>query len=455
VVPAVVTTPNDLISAPSRTETTMTGVVPSLVGAARQPGLVQIFPRTLQAAATCWPLRKSSITLGRGAEADIQLDDPSVSRAHVQFELLDDGVRVTDLDSRHGTFVEASPARAVAKKASFGSVIRVGRTLLLVVENVGPYALPPQRISGNLLGTGRDVIGGPQLSEAWQQARQVSPLSHPVLILGESGSGKEAIARLIHASRPEPGPFVALNIAAIPEGLFESELFGHVKGAFTGAVAANQGAFREASGGVLFLDEVADLRRDLQPKLLRAIDQMRVRPLGAKDDVAVNVRVVAATSRDLQDLCTRGEFRLDLYYRLAGIVIQLPALRDRRDEIITIALHTLAQEHHDMQLSAPAAEALVVARWEGNVRQLSHALTHAAVRARAAGSNKILPEHLPELSVASELPDGPVTVDAIRSALASAEGNASKAAKALGISRATLYNILKREGIDPTTLRAK
>ncbi len=420
----------------------------------KQPGLVQIFPRALNEAPHCWPLRKQSITLGRGSEADIQVDDPSVSRMHVQLELLDDGARVTDLESRHGTFVEALPLRAASRKAPFGSIIRVGRTLLLLVPHVSPYALPPQRIAGSALGTQRDVVGGPALSEAWQQARQVGALAHPVLILGESGSGKEAVARLVHRSRSEPGPFVALNIAAIPDGLFESELFGHVKGAFTGASAPHVGAFREASGGVLFLDEVADLRRDLQPKLLRAIDQMRVRPLGSKDDVPVQVRVVAATSRDLQEACARGEFRLDLYYRLAGIVIRLPPLRERRDEIIMLALQMLAQDHPELELATTTVEALAVARWEGNVRQLQHALTHAAVRAQTSGSNKILPEHLPELTGTGERPaEAPIDADAIRAALAAADGNASRAAKALGISRATLYNILKRAGVDPTSLR--
>jgi len=249
------------------------------------------------------------------------------------------------------------------------------------------------------------------------------------------------------------GPFVALNIAAIPEGLFESELFGHVRGAFTGAVGMRLGAFREAIGGVLFLDEVADLALDLQVKLLRALDQMTVRPLGSSEDVPVDVRVVAATSRDIKDACSRGSFREDLYYRLAGIVIDVPPLRERRDDIVALALSMLKAEGDKFRLSALAAEALSLASWEGNVRELHHAITQASVRALSSERSKILPTDLPDLGALH--PHSQKTPGRVEAAVRNAGGNVSHAAKALGVSRATLYNLFKRYGIDPSALRAK
>jgi DNA-binding NtrC family response regulator len=450
-----VTQPRDPRAFVANTTSTVNDVPAVSREARKRPGLVQIFPRSLDAPPASWSLSGGAAVIGRGAEADVHIDDASASRSHARVELRDGALHVSDLDSRHGTFVDGSQQRGGARRITPGGVIRIGRSLFMLVADLAAHAAAPERVAGELLGVGHDIVGGPTSSQVWREARALADLTHPVLVLGESGSGKEAVARLVHAHRPKRGPFVAVNVAAIPEGMFESELFGHTKGAFTGAIDHHPGAFRAASGGVLFLDEVGDLRPDLQPKLLRAIDQMRVRPLGAKEEVAVNVRVVAATSHDLQAASARGDFRRDLYYRLAGTVVSVPPLRERRDEIVLLALFTLEQAHHGMQLSAAAAEALVLARWDGNTRQLHHALTHAAVRARSAGAPKILPEHLPPLELAGEplAAEGPVDAAAIRRALLDNEGNASNAAKRLGISRATLYNILKREGIDPATLR--
>jgi DNA-binding NtrC family response regulator len=468
-----VTKTSDPPSIPLHKTETVTGVKSVLAATLRRPGLVRIFPRDPAKGAQTWALGKGGLLIGRAAESGVWLEDASVSRQHARLELSGDGARVTDLGSRHGTFVEGQQVGSAAESVAYGSIIRAGKNILLLVEDIEPYAQPPHSITASFLGTRRGVVGGPALVQAWRQAQQVAALTQPVLVRGESGSGKEAVARLVHAHREKRGPFVAINIAAVPEGLFESELFGHVKGAFTGASHHHAGAFREASGGVLFLDEVGDLRADLQPKLLRAIDQMRVRPVGAKEDVPVDVRVVAATSQDLHELCAQGRFRLDLYYRLAGIIIHVPPLRERRDETMMLAQSLLASEHPDLELTAAAAEALCLARWEGNVRQLHHALTHAAVQAmassRASGLHeaaseakpadqrlRILPEHLPAQSLAAgERSNTPTDSDAIRQALVRANGNASHAAKLLGISRATLYNILKREGVDPAELRVR
>jgi DNA-binding NtrC family response regulator len=411
-----------------------------------------IFPRVLDASPVVWKIRKSAL-LGR--MGDVRLDDPAVSRKHAELKRAASGIRVADLESRHGTFVDGTAVGRDGVVAQYGSVVRVGDTLLLVVRNVDAYAVPFQRIAGGFLGTQRDMIAGPSLCHVWQRATQVADLAHPVLIQGETGCGKEAVARLIHVTRSKPGPFVALNVAAIPAELFESELFGHARGAFTGAVAPRAGAFREASGGVLFLDEIGHLRLDLQAKLLRVIDQMRVRSLGAKEDEPVDVRVVAAASHDLREACACGSFRTDLYYRLSGVVIDVPPLRERRDEVLAIASAAIAKEKRDFTLSIQAAEALVLASWPGNVRELSHALVHATVDAKATGSTEIQLEHLPALSSSDAESSEAVTPEVILAALRNTDGNSTNAAKKLGISRATLYNVLKRHGVDIAVERSK
>jgi DNA-binding NtrC family response regulator len=425
---------------------------------ATEPGLVAIFPRQLGQRPQTWPVPDEAI-LGRAAGAHVRLDDSSVSRRHAHLKAMPDGLAIADLGSSHGTFVDGHRVGVDGVLAAWGGVVRAGCTLLLVAKDVEEYAAPLCRTTAGTLGMQRDVIAGPTLGKVWQFAARVAARPHPVLVLGESGSGKEAIARIIHAKRERPGPFVALNIAAVPEGMFESELFGHVRGAFTGAATAHIGAFRAAHAGVLFIDEVADLRQDLQVKLLRALDQMCVRPLGSNEDVLISTRVVAATSQDLQGACARGSFRRDLYYRLSGIVIQVPPLRERRDEITALALAFLEQEETDVRLSVHAAEALTLARWEGNVRELHFALAQASVQALSSGATDILPEHLPQLNrshrqeTESEILE--LSPKVIEAAMEQASGNASLAAKYLGVSRSTFYNLLKRHGIAPTLLRAR
>jgi transcriptional regulator of acetoin/glycerol metabolism len=420
----------------------------------RRYGLVAIHPSDPERAPAAWTVRKS-LLLGRARDADIVLADATVSRRHARLTAIEDGIRVEDVGSNHGTFLDGKAVGANGAVARPGAVLRAGSSLLLVSDDLDAHAAPMRRIAAGFLGMPRDVIGGQALAAVWQQAAHVAGLTHPVLILGESGSGKEAVARLIHAMRAAPGPFVALNIAAIPDALFESELFGHVRGSFTGAISDRAGAFQQASGGVLFLDEVADLRPDLQIKLLRTIDQMCVRPLGSNKELVVSARVVAATSQDLRQACAEGRFRLDLYYRLSGIVLAIPPLRERPVDILALASCFLKQESAKLTLSVRAAEALVLARWRGNVRELYYAVARASVHAFTSGGNEILPEHLPELDAFDVHEEGPLTLEIVAAAIADAGGNASQAAKALGVSRSTLYNILKREGVPADGLRPR
>lgn len=359
---------------------------------------------------------------------------------------------MADLGSTRGTFVEGKRVDHHGVQADFGAVVRLGATLWLAVRDGETYRSAPRRLAASYLGLPRDVIAGPTLGRVWEQAIRMATMAAPVLVLGESGAGKEAIARLLHAAGPAKGPFVGLNVAAVPPPLFESVLFGHEKGAFTGAATAHPGAFREASGGVLFLDEVADLGLDLQAKLLRAIDLKQIRPVGARGDVNVDVRVVSATSRDLQAASADGSFRKDLYYRLAGMVVSVPPLRERRDEIVILARSTLDEEAPDLNLDAQAAEALVLGHWEGNVRNLRYAVSHAIGQAVAAGSKIIRVGNLPEIQPLAALV-GPMTEERVRAAMLGAEGVATRAATALGVSRATFYRLCKRLGIATDSLR--
>jgi transcriptional regulator of acetoin/glycerol metabolism len=416
-----------------------------------RPALVRIFPVLVdQPPVVCSMRRKCR--LGRDPSLDLVIDDGSVSRRHAVLSTSARGLRVFDEGSTGGTFVDGQRVGKAGVWADFGAVLRFGATLWLAVRDGEAYRAAPRRLAASFLGLPRDVIAGPTLSRVWDQTIRIATLAAPVLVLGESGSGKEAIARLLHATRAAKSPFVGLNVAAIPPTLFESVLFGHEKGAFTGAAAAHPGAFQEACGGVLFLDEVADLGLDLQAKLLRAIDLNQIRPIGARADVNVDVRLVSATSRDLAADCAAGHFRKDLYYRLAGLIVSVPPLRERRDDVLVLAQSILADEAPQLFLGAPAAEALALGQWDGNVRNLRYALSHAIGQAVAAECREIGVKHLPK-ERAPASPQGPLTKDQVRSAMADAKGVATRAAAALDVSRATFYRVCARLGIETDSLR--
>jgi transcriptional regulator with PAS, ATPase and Fis domain len=287
-----------------------------------------------------------------------------------------------------------------------------------------------------------------------------------VLVRGESGTGKELAARAIHElSERRAKPFVAINCAAVPEGLLESELFGHERGAFTGAEARRAGRFELADGGTLFLDEIAELRPPLQAKLLRVLQERSFERLGGTAPVRVDIRVVAATNRDLAAEIAAGRFREDLYYRLAVVDVLLPPLRERREDVLPTAHHLLARLRPAgaPRLSAEAAGALTLHDWPGNVRELANVLERALL---FAGSGEIAPEHLPpalrELCGREEADGGPaadgtgvrpgVSLEAVErelidKTLRSLGGNRTRTAEALGLSRRALLYKLKRYGI--------
>jgi two-component system response regulator HydG len=295
--------------------------------------------------------------------------------------------------------------------------------------------------------------------EVLKLAEHVAPTDSTVLIQGESGTGKEVVARYIHnLSNRADGPFMSINCGALPENLLESELFGHVKGSFTGAVRDKQGLFAAARGGTFFLDEVGEMPPSLQVKLLRVLQEREVIPVGATESIPVDVRIVAATNRDLEEEIRRGNFRSDLFYRLNVIALNLPPLRDRRDDLILLIENFLQQMGAESgaepkALASEALDAVMVYEWPGNVRELENALEHANVLTR---SNLIdvaaLPERITrrrkEPLVAERSLQNP-TLDVIERAyimwvLQVEGGNKTRAAEVLGIDPSTLYRKLSR-----------
>ncbi|WP_044558755.1 sigma-54 dependent transcriptional regulator [Azospirillum sp. B4] len=286
-----------------------------------------------------------------------------------------------------------------------------------------------------------------------------------VLITGETGTGKEVVARALHDhGKRAAQPFVAVNCAAIPSDLMESELFGHVKGAFTGATADRMGAFRQAAGGTLFLDEIGDMDLALQAKILRALQERAVTPIGGKP-LSVDVRVVAATHRDLRQQVREGGFREDLFYRLHVIPIHLPPLRERRADILPLAEAFLAQAGHKT-LDADAAARLVAYSWPGNVRELRNVVERVAVLVRGAvvtasdidflsPSDSPTPAGGPAAPPEGDLPAAVARLETamIRHALDRCAGNRTEAARLLGIQRTLLYAKMKRHGIEASEER--
>lgn len=314
----------------------------------------------------------------------------------------------------------------------------------LVVEN--QFLREDKAPDTGLVGT------SPAMQQLFESIRQVAPEKATVLIAGETGTGKELVARAIHAGSPRNhGLFVAVNCAAIPHEMLESELFGHEKGAFTGAIKDRVGKFELADGGTLFLDEITEMPMPLQAKLLRALQENIIERVGGNRPIAVDIRVVAATNRDPREAIKDGKLREDLYYRLNVFRIDLPALKARKSDIPSLAQHFLAKRRVD--ISQEAIDALTRYDWPGNVRELENVLERAAI---ISGNQTVLPKHLPNEMVSlaparvQEAPAAasslalPPAIEAlerqlITEALAATQGNKSKAAKLLEISERSLW----------------
>ncbi len=305
----------------------------------------------------------------------------------------------------------------------------------------------------------RFVAGSRAMQDVLELAARVAPLDTTVLVYGESGTGKEFIVRLIHDQSPRAAaPFVSINCAALTETLLESELFGHVRGAFTGAVRDKAGLFEVAGSGTIFLDEIGEVAPTVQAKLLRALQEREIRRVGAERNIKINARVVAATNRDLRAAVDAGTFREDLYFRLGAFIITVPPLRDRREDIPPLVHSFLVRAAERMKkdvrsVSADAMSGLMNYRWPGNVRELEHAVERAVILANGA---TIRPRDLPpEVTQKSRPRAGDDTLDlqtqeraSIERALERFGGNRKKAAEALNISTVTLWRRMKQYGLE-------
>jgi len=323
-----------------------------------------------------WLVDRDVITIGQQRSSDIFLDDPTVSRAHCEVARDRDGVLLRDVGSTNGTFVGAVRVREVYLTPE--TRFRVGQTELLFTPEDQVIEVEPYTESRFEALVGASLA----MRDVFAVLEKVAPTNLTVLVTGETGTGKELASRAVHERSTRVGrPFVVFDCGAAAEGLIESELFGHERGAFTGAVSSRPGVFEQAHGGTVFLDEIGELPIDLQPKLLRVLEQREVRRVGSGKVRKVDVRVVAATNRALREEVAAGRFREDLYYRLAVVEVSLPALRERQDDIALLVGHLLRRASHNphgIEGVVPEVERLFRAyHWPGNVRELCNVLERA------------------------------------------------------------------------------
>jgi DNA-binding NtrC family response regulator len=396
------------------------------------------------------------VRVGADPGNDIVIDDGFISSYHAHFFPKGARVFVRDLDSTNGTFI--GDMRVVEAEVQPGAEVRVGQSTLRVVgeekdepvdavDGDGPWSL------GDL------VTAEPAFAETFALIRKVAAHDASVCVLGETGTGKELVANALHAgSGRARGPMVALNCAAIPESLIEAELFGHEKGAFTGADKQRAGAFEQAHKGTLFLDEVGELPMDVQAKLLRALETRRVRRVGGANEIDVDVRIVAATHRDLPDRVAAGDFRQDLLHRLWVIPVKLPPLRDRPRDIVHLADHfakALSPKGKVPKVTDGASRALGRHPYPGNVRELRNVIQRALIlRAGEAieeGDIQFLPVSLADQAAMAGVYRRGMTMEeveraAFQGALACYR-SASEAARALGIPKSTFWRRARALGV--------
>jgi DNA-binding NtrC family response regulator len=398
------------------------------------------------------------VVIGKSRQCDVVLPDDSVSRQHVEIKRDGDHYRVVDLGSTNGTFIDnAKVADAFLKP---GDVLGVGKVQLRFLPRDARAELLPsdQERFGEVIGKSlsmRKIFG---------VLERVANTDVTVLIEGETGTGKDLVARALHAMSPRAsGPFVVVDCGAVAPNLIESELFGHERGAFTGAHQRREGAFELADGGTVFLDEIGELPKDLQPKLLRVLENHRVRRVGGTEEIDVDIRVLAATHRELREQVEADEFREDLYFRLAVVNPVIPPLRERRDDI------PLLIEHFSRRLPPgmwrpPGPEAmarLVGYEWPGNVRELRNVVERSAYLSpdgvidlittgkRALGSSEPVAFD-PTLTFREQKERAVELFEEayLQWLLERAEGNISRAAREADMDRKYLHKLLRRYGID-------
>ncbi len=379
------------------------------------------------------------LTIGQSRDNHVVLEDPCASRRHCVVERVNRRYIVRDLHSKNGTYV--NDVKVAEAPLQVGSTLGIGGSRLRVITRASR--------GSPLVGSSAPMV------ELRASIGKLAPTGLPVLVVGETGTGKELVARALHDQSGRTGSFIALNCGAISSELVESELFGHERGAFTGANAKRAGLFQDADGGTLFLDEIGELPLAMQPRLLRALEVGAVRAVGATRELRVEVRVVAATHADLQACVRTGAFRQDLFYRLDGAVVTTPSLRARPSDIPELATQLLRDDRAASRLDDSALEALQHHAWPGNVRELRNVLRRAAALSGPviSAADLALRPAFPVSGVVAgdSLALGGRFLDLERAilehALTHAGGNKRAAAQALGIPKSTLCDKAKRYGI--------
>jgi two-component system response regulator GlrR len=400
------------------------------------------------------------LTVGTSEGVTLRLSDPTVSRFHLELEATPTGVVARDLGSTNGTRVGAVIVREIVIDRPVDLSVGRSRVRLSFESERAAVAATTSTQFGELLGQSlamRRVIATLEMA---------APTSATVLITGESGTGKEVAARAIHARSPRgTGPLEVVDCGGLPATLIESELFGHERGAFTGATEAREGAFERADGGTLFLDELGELPLELQPKLLRVLGEGEIRRIGGKRTKKVDVRLIAATHRDLRRQVNSGQFRADLYYRLAVIQVTMPPLRERLDDLpllLRALLDAIVEDRKlDVHIEPDAAllESLSRHTWPGNIRELRNYLEHllilrvpppmgAHVKADEAMSDEAFHglDKLPLRTAKSELLER-FERHYVARLLQEAGGNVAEAARRAGVDRVTLFRTIRRHGL--------
>jgi DNA-binding NtrC family response regulator len=393
------------------------------------------------------PVRGRRLRVGSSPDADIILEDPHVSRMHCELEPGPMGLTLRDLGSMNGTFVGGAAVKEVILAP--GALVQLGGTRI-VVE--GDFTVPPTALVERF-GTG--VACSDSMKQVFELLRKLAPSEVTITLLGETGTGKDVLARGVHELSPRSnGPFVVFDCGAVTSTLIESELFGHEKGAFTGAVSERQGAFERAVGGTLFLDEVGEMPLDLQPRLLRALEQRQVRRVGGGTEIDVDVRVVAATNRDLAAEVQAGRFRQDLFFRLNAAVVNVPPLRERKEDLLLLVETILAETKRDVHVATNALQALSSYDWPGNVRELRNVLMTALAMVDGpvldvrhlmfpTGGAIKREASLDQLPLAGQSLEQ-LERAAIKQTLERENGNRTRTAKVLGIAPSTLYEKIKK-----------
>ncbi len=392
--------------------------------------------------------------VGSDAECDLRTDDQRVSRRHLEIAQTPRGILLRDLDSKNGTFVDRVRVRSAFVDGSHD--ITLGSTKLRLHFDGKKHTLPLSRAANFGAAMGASV----PMRALFALLQRAAATHETILLLGESGTGKELLARAIHDASPRAAqPFGVFDCSATVPTLIEAELFGYVKGAFTGAVQNTAGIFENTRGGTVFIDELGELPIDLQPKLLRAIESRQVRRIGASEWTPIDVRIVAATHRDLRARVAEGTFRMDLYYRVAVVEGLVPPLRERKEDVDLLVEHFLhAQGRALTELPPNTLGMLRNHDWPGNVRELRNTITRLLIfpeapsfddvrhapRAGAQSFQQVA--HLP-LREAREIVVEQFEQQYLAARLAQAGGNVSRAAEAIGVSRQFLHRLLERHGI--------